>query len=169
VLAEDVRATGDVPLFDNSAMDGFTVRAGDSGAGVRLRVVDESRAGAPAGATIAAGQACAISTGAAMPAGADAIVPVEDTRRHGGEVELLVSVEPDRHVRHTGEDVRAGELVLAHGVRIGPAQIGVLVSAGRTTVLAGRRPRVAVSPPGKSWWGSISRWRPGRCETRVHM
>jgi molybdopterin molybdotransferase len=123
--------------------------------------VDESRAGAPAGATIAAGQACAISTGAAMPAGADAIVPVEDTRRHGGEVELLVSVEPDRHVRHTGEDVRAGEVVLAPGVRIGPAQIGVLVSAGRTTVLAGRRPRVAVVTTGDELVGVDQPLAPG--------
>jgi hypothetical protein len=161
VLAEDVSASGDVPPFDNSAMDGFAVRAADSGTGVRLRVVDESRAGAPAGATIAAGQACAISTGAAMPAGADAVVAVENTRRHGGEVELLVSVQPDRHVRHAGEDARAGELVLAPGVRIGPAQLGVLVSAGRTSVLAGRRPRVAVVTTGDELVGVDQPLAPG--------
>jgi molybdopterin molybdotransferase len=149
VLAEQIRAPEDVPAFENSAMDGFAVRAGDSGAGVRLIVVDESQAGAPAGVALGPGQACAISTGAAIPGGADAVVPVEQTRRHdGAEVELLSAVEPGRHVRRAGDDLRAGDAVLLPGVRLGPAEIGVLASIGRAAVLAGARPRVAIVTTG---------------------
>jgi molybdopterin molybdotransferase len=161
VLAEEVRAPHDVPAFDNSAMDGFAVRARDSGAGILLRVVDESRAGAPASATIGAGEACAISTGAAIPAGADAVVRVEDTRASGGEVELLVGVEPDRDVRHAGDDMRAGALVLEAGVRLGPAEVGVLASLGRASVLAGPRPRVAIVTTGDELVGVDQPLRPG--------
>jgi molybdopterin molybdotransferase len=148
VLAEEVHAPGDVPPFDNSAMDGFAVRASDSGAGVLLRIVDESRAGAPSGVTVGAGEACAISTGAVIPAGADAVVRVEDTRRQDGAVELLVSVERGRDLRHAGDDIQAGALVLEPGLRIGPAELGVLASVGRANVLAGPRPRVAVVTTG---------------------
>jgi len=148
VLAEEVYAAEDVPAFDNSAMDGFAVRASDSGPGIRLRVVDRSRAGAPASSRVGAGEACAISTGAAIPPGADAVVAVEDTRRDGGEVELAAEVSPGRYVRRAGEDVRAGQTVLEPGVRLGPAELGVLASAGRAALLAGRRPRVAIVTTG---------------------
>ncbi len=150
VLAEAIDATLDVPPFANSAMDGFAVRASDSGAGVRLRVVDRSRAGAPAAATVGPGEACAISTGAAMPAGADAVVAVEDTTtaEGGGEVELAAAVERGRHVRHAGDDVRAGQPLLAPGVRLGPTELGVLASVGRPQVLAGPRARVSILTTG---------------------
>jgi molybdopterin molybdotransferase len=161
VLAEEVRAAGDVPPFDNSAMDGFAVRAGDSGAGVLLRIVDESRAGAPSGVMIGAGEACAISTGAVIPQGADAVVRVEDTRRQDGTVELLVSVERGRDLRHAGDDVRAGALVLEPGVRIGPAELGVLASVGRASVVAGPRPRAAVVTTGDELVGVDAPLVPG--------
>lgn len=161
VLAEDVHAADDVPAFDNSAMDGFAVRARDTGAGVRLAIVDESRAGTPASAAIGEGEACAISTGAMMPAGADAVVRVEDTRSHEAEVELLVAVEADHDVRHAGDDLRAGQTVLAPGVRIGPAELGVLASAARASILAGRRPRVAVVTTGDELIGVEEELRPG--------
>ena len=83
VLAADVTAGQDVPAFENSAMDGYALRAADSGAGAILRVVGESSAGHPASAHVGPGEACAISTGAAIPAGADAVIRVEDTRRDG--------------------------------------------------------------------------------------
>jgi molybdopterin molybdotransferase len=161
VVAEVIRASSDVPAFANSAMDGFAVRASDAGPGVRLRVVDESRAGAPASATIGVGEACAISTGAAIPAGTDTVIRVEDTRTVDGEVELLVSVEPDRDVRHPGEDVRAGQVVLDAGVRLGPAELGVLASLGRARVLAGPRPRVAIVTTGDELVGVDEELRPG--------
>ncbi|MGH2851680.1 MAG: molybdopterin molybdotransferase MoeA [Solirubrobacteraceae bacterium] len=148
VLAADVTADADVPAFDNSAMDGFAVRAADSAPGARLRVVDESRAGTPAAAVVGEGEACAISTGAAMPAGADAIIRVEDTRVADGVVELLVAVERDHDVRHAGSDVRAGDVVLRAGTRLDPSQLGVLASVGRSTLLAGPRPRVALVTTG---------------------
>ena len=148
VIAEEVRAPSDVPAFDNSAMDGFAVRSADALAGARLLIVGESRAGAPARSALGVGEAFAISTGAAIPEGADAVVRVEDTRRAEGDLELLVAVERDRDVRHAGDDVRAGAVVLAPGQRLGPAELGVLASVGRATLLAGPRPRVAVVTTG---------------------
>jgi molybdopterin molybdotransferase len=161
VLAEEVRAPENVPAFDNSAMDGFAVRAADAAAGARLRIVGESRAGAPSAVGVGAGEACAISTGAAIPAGADAVVRVEDTRRSDGEVELLVAVEHDRDVRHAGDDVRAGEAVLVPGLRIGPAELGLLASAARASVRVGRRPRVALVTTGDELVGVEEPLRPG--------
>ena len=161
VLAEQVTSPADVPAFDNSAMDGFAVRASDSGAGARLRVVAESRAGSPAAAVIAAGEACAISTGAAIPEGTDAIVAVEDTRRYENEVELAVAVKPGSFVRRAGEDVRAGATLLEPGVRLGPAELGVLASAGRPSVAVGRRPRVAILTTGDELVGVDAELSPG--------
>ncbi len=155
VLAEAVIARDDVPAFDNSAMDGFALRSADSGPGVRLRVVGHSRAGTPASEPVGEGEACAISTGAAMPAGADAVVPIEQTRPDpplpgagGAVVELTAAVRPGRYVRRAGDDIRAGATVLEPGVRLGPTELGVLASAGRATLLAAPRPRVAIVTTG---------------------
>ena len=148
VLAEAARAPIDVPGFANSSMDGYALRACDSAPGVRLRVVDESRAGAPAGLPVGAGEACAISTGAAIPAGADAVVRVEDTRHDGDQVELAVGVATGTNVRCAGEDVKAGAVVLEPGARLGPAELGVLAALGCAELSVGRRPRVAVITTG---------------------
>src|ERR1700689_376519 len=112
VLAEDLSADQPVPPFDSSAMDGFAVRAADVAdarerSPASLDVIDESRAGAPARASLGGGQAIAISTGAVLPPGADAIVPVEDTRSQNGHVEVLVAASAGAHVRHAGEAMRA--------------------------------------------------------------
>jgi molybdopterin molybdotransferase len=149
VLAEDVVAADDVPPFDSSAMDGFAVRAADTrGAGaarpVELTLTGESRAGAPAARGPGPGEAIRISTGALVPDGADAIVRVEDTSEHNGTVEVRVEVPPGKEIRRAGEDVRAGELVLARGRRLGPAELGVAASAGAGELGCARRPRVAV-------------------------
>jgi molybdopterin molybdotransferase len=161
VLAEQIRASHDVPGFDNSAMDGFALRASDSAPGARLRVVDESRAGSPASIAIGAGEACAISTGASIPAGADAVIAVEDTRRHGDDVELLVGVDAGRYVRLAGDDVRAGQAVLTAGLRLGAAELGVLAALGRPAVLAGPRPRVAIVTTGDELVGVEEELEPG--------
>ena len=159
VLGEDVTATHPVPAFDNSAMDGFAVRAPDlAGAGpgnpVRLRVVGESRAGRPAAAAVAAGQAIAISTGAMLPEGADAVLRVEDTRAEGeGAVVALEAPEAGRDVRRAGEDVLPGQTVLRAGTRIGPAELGVLASLGRSLIRCVRRPRVSVLVTGDELLG----------------
>jgi len=136
VLAEDVKAAEDVPGFDNSAMDGFAVLAADTEGArserpVELTVVDESRAGRPAGSALAPGQAIRISTGAMLPPGADAVVRVEDTAESDGQVQVRVEAAPGGDVRRAGEDIRAGNIVLRAGARLGPAELGVLASVGR--------------------------------------
>ena len=142
VLAEEIAAAHDVPVFRSSAMDGYAVRSGQ--AGRRLRIVGESRAGAPAEATVADGLAVRISTGAALPEGADAVLQQELAEAHDGEVTLLDDVEPGRNVRAPGEDLRAGDVVLRAGRRLEPADLGVAVNAGRASVSCAARPRLAV-------------------------
>jgi molybdopterin molybdotransferase len=149
VLAEDVASTEDVPAFDNSAMDGFAVRSEDTEVAseahpVALEVADESRAGRPARAALRGGQAIRISTGAMLPAGADAVVRGEDCREQDGTVEVLVRVAPGKEVRRAGDDVQAGERVLGRGTLLGPAELGVLASVGAARVRCARRPRVTV-------------------------
>lgn len=152
-LAEDVVAQLPVQGFDNSAMDGFAVRATDTadarpGSPVALELVGESRAGHPASDALGAGQAIAISTGAMLPAGADAVVRVESTGRRGDRVLVAAPVARGLDVRRAGEDIAAGERVLTQGSRIGPAQLGVLASVGHDPVRCHRRPRVAVLTSG---------------------
>ncbi|HEU4704038.1 MAG TPA: gephyrin-like molybdotransferase Glp [Conexibacter sp.] len=142
VLAVDVVAAGDVPAFDNTAMDGFAVRS-DASSGP-LRIVDESRAGAPASRTLSPGEAIRVSTGAAMPAGADAVAPVEQVHEAGGEIALHAPVAAGRHVRRAGEDLQAGTVVLAAGTVLDAGALGVAVGAGAGAVSCTRRPRGAV-------------------------
>jgi molybdopterin molybdotransferase len=161
VLAEPITATANVPPFDNSAMDGFAVRSQDAAAGARLRIVGESRAGTPAAVTVGPGEACAISTGAAMPLGADAVIRVEDTHTADGAVALVVGVTAGSDVRRAGADMAAGALVLEPGLRLGPAQLGVLASLGRARLLAGPRPRVGVVTTGDELVGVEDDLGPG--------
>jgi molybdopterin molybdotransferase len=149
VLARDVTASAPVPPFDASAMDGYAVRAADVEGAVpsrplRLRVVDESRAGMPARAVVTPGEAIAISTGAMMPGGADAVVPIEEVARANGIVDVCEPAPAGRHVRRAGEDVPVGHTVLRQGELLGAAQLGVLASLGHQSVLCARRPRVSV-------------------------
>jgi len=146
VLAEDVVAAHDVPSFANSAMDGFAVRSGP--AGRELRIVGESRAGAPATVALGEGEAIRISTGAAVPDGADAVVPAEDATDGGGTVTTAIDLSAGHHVRSAGEDLRAGATVLGAGTLLGAAELGLAVEAGRATVRCARRPRVAVLATG---------------------
>jgi molybdopterin molybdotransferase len=152
VLAEDVTSADAVPGFDNSAMDGYAIRAADVDAAAeepaRLAVVDESRAGHPAMRALAAGEAIEISTGAMLPEGADAVVRVEDTDGGAEVVEVRVRVAPGKDVRRAGEDIEAGETVLRSGAEIGPAEVGVLASVGRREVACAKRPRVTVLTTG---------------------
>jgi molybdopterin molybdotransferase len=140
VLAEDVASSIPVPPFDSSAMDGYAVIAGGA---AELEVVAESRAGHPAGATVAEGQAIEISTGAAVPEGATAVVPVERTERANGRVSVPAT-EAGANIRRSGEDIAAGEVVLHAGDRLGPAELGVAASVGRGSLRCSRRPRVAL-------------------------
>ncbi|HEX2016171.1 MAG TPA: gephyrin-like molybdotransferase Glp [Solirubrobacteraceae bacterium] len=146
VLGEDILVATEVPPFDNSAMDGFAVCTGD-GPGERA-IAGESRAGAPALSPLAPGTAMRISTGAPMPEGADAVVPVEQTSEHGGRLRLHESPRAGQHLRRAGEDMRAGQRALARGARLGPAELGVAVAAGAGRLSCTRVPRVAIVATG---------------------
>ncbi len=145
-LAEPVTAAADVPGAANSAMDGFAAKAGE--AGRRLRVVGESRAGRPFEATLAQGEAVRISTGAVMPTGAEAVAPIEVVDDQGSEVVLRDELTAGRNVRLAGEDLRAGDTVLAPGRQLGPAELGIAVAAGRAELICLPRPKVAVIATG---------------------
>jgi molybdopterin molybdotransferase len=166
VLAEGVVSEEPVPGFDNSAMDGYAVRALDTeGAGSRspvaLREAGESRAGLPARSPLQEGEAIRISTGAAIPEGADAVVRVEDTHRADGRVMVEAEVEAGRDIRRAGDDIGAGETVLRRGIRIGPAELGVLASLGSASVPCHRRPRVQVLTSGDELVEPGEEMRPG--------
>jgi molybdopterin molybdotransferase len=146
VLAEDARASVDLPPFPSSAMDGFALRAEDTPA--TLPVAARIAAGRPAPRPLAPGQAMAIATGGVVPAGADAVVPIERVVQQDNEVDVPVAVSPGANVRPVGGDVRAGEVVVSAGIRLGPAQLGALAAAGMAEVTCTRRPRAAVLATG---------------------
>lgn len=152
VLAATIAAPRDVPPFRNSAMDGYAVRSADvaaaSAAPVLLRVLETVAAGSVARQPVGLGTAIRIMTGAPMPIGADAVVRVEDTAEAVDGVAVRVAVSAGSNVREPGEDLRAGESVLAPGRLLRPADIGVLASLGLSMLRVARRPRVAILSTG---------------------
>ena len=148
IAAEDARSAVDLPPFDRSAMDGYAVRAGDVTPGVALRVAGAVAAGEAADEAIEAGSAVAVTTGAALPAGTDAILRVEDAEAADGRVTPTAPVRPGLHVRYRGEDVRAGEVLARAGERLDVAKITALASAGVGEVAVHRRARVHVLATG---------------------
>ncbi|WP_025322519.1 molybdopterin molybdotransferase MoeA [Deferrisoma camini] len=148
VLAEEVTAPRDLPPHDNSAMDGYAVRHADLRPGVVLRVVEAIPAGADPSRGLEPGQAAKIMTGAPIPAGADTVVQVEDTREADGGVEIVSVPAAGANIRPQGEDVRQGTLVLPRGTRVRAAEVGMMASLGRAFVLVHQRPRVAVLATG---------------------
>ncbi|OII63592.1 molybdopterin molybdenumtransferase MoeA [Streptomyces sp. CC53] len=172
VLVDDVTVPVALPPFDNSSMDGYAVRVADvAGAGEEypavLTVVGDVAAGSGELPEVGPGQAARIMTGAPLPPGAEAVVPVEwtdggagggaattmraastDPDGAGGEVRVYRPVEARAHVRARGSDVQAGEPALAAGTVLGPAQIGLLAAIGRGTVRVRPRPRVVVMSTG---------------------
>ncbi|MEQ1632251.1 MAG: gephyrin-like molybdotransferase Glp [Planctomycetota bacterium] len=149
-LATELRTTGPWPSTDRSAMDGFAVFAGEGlAAGARLPVVGQSLAGRPFDGALGKGAAIRIMTGAVVPAGADAVVPVEGTSGFDGdEVEVRVAVQAGQNIRPCGSEVAADQIVLAAGTRIRAAEIGVLAVLGAAEVPVHRRPRVGIVATG---------------------
>jgi molybdopterin molybdotransferase len=165
ILAEDISAPGDLPPFDNSAMDGFAIRSANvrgaaPEAPVRLRIVSEIPAGVVSDIPVQLGEAARIMTGAPMPPGADAVVPVENTN-FSPELSagLPTTPEPDwvevmqgepagANVRPKGMDVTAGQRLLGRGRKLQPQDVGMLATIGRDSVQAARRPRVALFSSG---------------------
>jgi molybdopterin molybdotransferase len=159
VLAADVVSDIDVSPFDNSAMDGYAVRAADTTgataeAPIVLRVVDHIAAGAMPRAEVGQGESSRIMTGAPVPAGADSIVMVEQTEgleaggSTGGTVAIRRAAVLGDHIRHAGEDVRFGETVLHTGEVVNAASIGLMAAVGTPTPMVYRRPRVAIISTG---------------------
>lgn len=152
ILAETVVAASEHPAFDNSAMDGYAVRAADVATATRdqpvlLPVVAQVRAGEMPPA-LPPGTAIRIMTGAPLATGADAVVRQEDTRRCGEGVLVEVAVRKGTDVRWRGEDMHAGTPVLAPGRPITSVDVGVAAALGRSHLVVGRRPRVAVLASG---------------------
>jgi len=153
VLAREVRAEEDQPRWDNSAMDGYAVRSADvagtsAGAPVTLSVVGDAPAGGVARAAVEPGRAVRIMTGAPLPDGADAVVPVEDTDGGLTQVQVTAGAPAGRHIRRRGEDTRAGAAVLVAGTLLGAAQLAAAAAVGCGRLSVHRRPRVAVIATG---------------------
>lgn len=152
-ICEEVISPVSLPGFDNSAMDGYAVRAQDVASAsvenpVLLPVVGEVPAGRPAPHRLSPGTAMKIMTGAPIPPGADAIVAYEGTDRGATDVEVYESSEVGRHIRRTGEDVAAGHRVFRPGDQLRPRAIGLLAAIGKDKVLVRPRPRVVVVATG---------------------
>ncbi len=158
VLAEDVYSSINIPPLDNSAMDGYAVRAGDTHGASReparfLRVIDTATAGSICSSEVEPGTAIRIMTGAPIPKGADSVVRFEDTdeaQRQGvsKEIGILCEVEAGLNIRRAGEDIIEGSIVLSKGTVIRPSEVGALASLGCSTVMVIRRPVVAILATG---------------------
>ena len=151
--AEDIVSPIPLPSFDNSAMDGYAVRAEDvAGASgdspVHLPVVGEIGAGQARLLALSPGTAAKIMTGAPMPTGADSVVPYEWTDRGVAQVRITQPTAPGQHVRRAGEDVEKGDQLIDAGTVLGPRHLGLLASVGRATVRSRPRPRVVVLSTG---------------------
>jgi len=161
VLAVDIAAANDLPPFDNSSMDGFALRSADtepalSGSRVTLRVVTDVPAGSSSQVTLQPGEAARITTGAQMPAGADAVIPVEDTEFNDHQpgapkpetLSFSRAVQAGANVRARGMDIRSGDLVLHKGQVLRPQDLGLLAMLGEAKVVVHRKPRVALLSSG---------------------
>jgi molybdopterin molybdotransferase len=149
VCAEDILANRDIPPFDNSAMDGYAVRSEDiqnasSSHPVRLEVIEDLPAGFISKKKLEKGQAIRIMTGAPVPEEADAVVPVEDTKKEDRFALIFRATLQGEHIRKAGEDVKKGECVISAGDLIDPAEIGMLASLGRSFVAVYQRATVAI-------------------------
>ncbi|MFL5274535.1 MAG: gephyrin-like molybdotransferase Glp [Anaeromyxobacteraceae bacterium] len=161
-LAEDLAAPWDMPRWDNSAMDGYAVRAADAAGPTSLTVAGFIPAGGQGGEPVAPGTAAKILTGAPIPPGADAVVPIEEVEVQGGRIQLAKAVRPGAHLRRKGEDLAQGEIVLAAGTIIGPSEVSILASFSRLTVPVVRRARVAILSTGDELAEPGEPLRPGR-------
>jgi molybdopterin molybdotransferase len=167
VLAEDITASRPLPPFDNSAMDGYALIAADvAGASkdtpVMLRVSGEVAAGDTGAYAVTPGSCLRITTGAKLPAGADAVVPVEDTDGGIARVAIRIAAAPGDSVRFSGGDARQGEVLLPAGTRLGPMQIAVLAASGRARAEVYPRPRVVVLSTGNELTSPGTPLAPGK-------
>ena len=147
-LAEDIVAPWNLPATDNSAMDGYAVMADNCREPVKLEVIGHIQAGGENSAAVNSGSAIKIMTGARIPSGCDAVVPVEEKEEQDGFVFIKGPVQRCQHIRFTGEDVRRGETVIPAGTVIRPPEISMLASCGRVFAPVYRKPKVAILSTG---------------------
>ncbi|MDX6406932.1 MAG: molybdopterin molybdotransferase [Gaiellaceae bacterium] len=159
VLAADALAVVDLPPFPSSAMDGFALRSEDTPG--RLPVVARIAAGVPAERPLEAGEAMGIATGGVVPEGADSVIPIEVVVDDGNSVDVPAAVVQGDNVRPRGGDIAAGAVVVPRGARLRAGQIGALAAAGLDTVIAARRPRVALLATGTELRRAGEPLRPG--------
>ena len=149
IIGEDIFVPRDIPPLDNSAMDGYAVRATDiKGASrknpISLKVIEELPAGALPQMSVTKGEAVRIMTGAPIPKGADTVVMVEDTEKVGEGVRVFQGIPPGENIRRAGEDVKKNDRVISKGAVIRAAEVGMLASVGRAFVSVHQRPVVAI-------------------------
>ena len=164
---EDLRASHPLPLFDNSAMDGYAVRSEDvseagEGCPVLLEKLGYIPAGDPGDFRVGPGQCTQIATGAPVPPGTDAVVMKEDVRLEGQQVAVLKPLRRHENLRFRGEDIAEGRVIVSQGTRIGPAQISVLASFGYTKVPVIRPPSVSIVSTGNELVGVEDQPGPGQ-------
>lgn len=170
VLAAEAVAEDDLPLFDNSAVDGFALRAVDSAPGLTLRVAADIRAGDYSDTPIQPGECARIMTGAALPPGVDAVVMVEDTDfndRTPGKpapetVTIAKSLRAGENVRRRGEDIHRGDKVLEAGIRLRAQELGLLAMLGTDNLSVYRKPRVALLSSGDELLSPGAPLQPGK-------
>jgi molybdopterin molybdotransferase len=174
ILAKAVKAPIDVPPFDNSAMDGFAVRARDVAGATpqaprRLKLVGSVAAGKHWPGAVKRGQAVEIMTGAPVPKGADAVVRVEDSRRLDARTVEILTEKPRGEARRArGSDLRRGRVALPSGTRLGPVELSIIASLGLARVTVRRRPRVALLASGSELMPPGRRLRPGEIYESSH-
>ncbi|WP_243302950.1 gephyrin-like molybdotransferase Glp [Geothrix oryzisoli] len=172
--AEALVAAEQVPPFTNSAMDGYAVRAADLAAAapdhpIRLRVLGDLAAGATSDRAVETGTTWRIMTGAPLPEGADAVVPVEDTQRGADWMEARKPLRAGAHIRHAGEDIQAGLALVAPGRVLRPGDLGVLAAVGKPVVPIHPRARVAVLTTGDELVDAAERPGPGQIrDANIH-
>lgn len=167
VLAKDLHAPHDLPRFDNSAMDGYAVRHIDvAGASADMRVAlaltGEVKAGEVSDVILASGTCVRIMTGAQVPRGADAVVPVEDTEEVGAKVWVAAEPPAHGHIRPAGDDVSRGAAVVSGGMELGPGELALLASLGLSPVLVHGVPTVAIVSTGDELVSPEEEPGPGR-------
>ncbi|HWZ85825.1 MAG TPA: molybdopterin molybdotransferase MoeA, partial [Thermoanaerobaculia bacterium] len=165
VLVSNLRTDVDWPPFDTSAMDGYAVRVADAAEGRSL----SERAGLVAAGDLpatplAAGEAVRVMTGAPLPPGTEAVVPIENVRRQNGTVAALSAPQPGEHLRRRGESIRAGSILVARGFRLGPADIALAALAGADPLAVHARPRITIAATGSELVAASS--KPGTGQLR---
>lgn len=150
ILGADLHSPIDYPRFDNSAMDGYAIRAADLAVGLpaRLTVIEQLAAGSWPSRPVGVGDAIKIMTGAPIPSGADCVVPVEQTDGGFDVVQIRAAAEVGQHIRPLGEDIRAGEVALGSGASLHPTLLGYLASLGIARLSVRRAPRVGILATG---------------------